>query len=74
MKFKILGCDSSMGVSRADGHYGNCDPKEKKILEQDVQHFFKQNKIFFDTSPDLRFQLLSNKIIYRFSFLFTYTC
>ena len=30
MKFIILGCGSSMGVPRADGFYGNCDPKNKK--------------------------------------------
>ena len=30
MKFVILGCGSSMGVPRADGFYGNCDPKNKK--------------------------------------------
>ena len=30
MKFKILGCGSSMGVPRADGSFGNCNPAEKK--------------------------------------------
>ena len=30
MKFIILGCGSSMGVPRADGFFGNCDPKNKK--------------------------------------------
>ena len=33
MKFIILGRGSSMGVPRADGFYGNCDPKNKKNLE-----------------------------------------
>ena len=37
MKFTILGCGSSMGVPRADGYWGNCNPLEKKIIEQDVQ-------------------------------------
>ena len=37
MQFKILGCGSSMGVPRPDGDFGNCDPKEKKITELDVQ-------------------------------------
>ena len=36
MKFIILGCGSSMGVPRPDGFFGNCDPKNKKIIEQDV--------------------------------------
>ena len=37
IKFIILGCGSSFGVPRADGNWGNCDPKEKKIIELDVQ-------------------------------------
>jgi len=32
IKFIILGCGSSMGVPRADGYWGKCDPKEKKKL------------------------------------------
>ncbi len=64
MKFKILGCGSSMGVPRADGHYGNCDPKEKKNFRTRCSALLqtKYKNILFDTSPDLRFQLLSNKI------------
>ena len=38
LKFIILGCGSSMGVPRADGDFGFCDPKIKKIIEPDVQH------------------------------------
>ena len=40
MKFKfiILGSGSSLGVPRIDGHFGNCNPKIKKILELDVLH------------------------------------
>ena len=30
MKFIILGCGSSMGVPRADGNFGKCNPKNKK--------------------------------------------
>ena len=29
MKFTILGCGSSMGVPRADGFFGNCNPNNK---------------------------------------------
>ena len=32
IKFIILGCGSSLGVPRADGNWGKCDPKEKKNL------------------------------------------
>ena len=38
LKFTILGCGSSLGIPRIDGFYGNCDPKNKKIYVQDVQH------------------------------------
>jgi len=31
IKFIILGCGSSFGVPRADGYWGKCDPKEKKL-------------------------------------------
>ena len=30
VKFIILGCGSSLGVPRADGSWGKCNPKEKK--------------------------------------------
>ena len=36
IKFIILGCGSSLGVPRADGYWGKCNPKEKKIIEPDV--------------------------------------
>ena len=36
IKFILLGTGSSMGVPRADGFFGNCDPMNKKIIEQDV--------------------------------------
>ena len=37
IKFTLLGCGSSMGVPKPDGSWGNCNPKEKKIIVQDVQ-------------------------------------
>ena len=36
LKFIILGCGSSLGVPRIDGNYGDCDPKNPKILGQDA--------------------------------------
>ena len=41
MKFIILGCGSSMGVPRADGFYGKCDPKYKKNVRKTKQTFEK---------------------------------
>ena len=38
IKFTILGCGSSFGVPRIDGYFGKCNPKIKKISEQDVLH------------------------------------
>ena len=62
MQFVILGCGSSMW------YLGQMVILEdvilmKKIIEQDVQSL-KTGKlnILIDTSPDLRFQLIKNKI------------
>ena len=64
MKFVILGCGSSMGVPRPDGFFGNCDPKNKKNYRTRCSALIKTNKenILIDTSPDLRQQLLNQKI------------
>ena len=59
MKFIILGCGSSMGVPRADGFFGNCDPKNKKNHRTRCSGLLQMKKknILIDTSPDLRIQL-----------------
>ena len=64
MKFIILGCGSSMGVPRADGFFGNCDPKNKKNYRTRCSALIKtkEENILIDTSPDLRQQLLRHKI------------
>ena len=64
MIFKILGCGSSMGVPRADGSFGKCNPKNKRNYRSRCSAFLKTNNenILFDTSPDLRSQLIKNKI------------
>ena len=64
IKFIILGCGSSMGVPRADGNWGRCDSKNIKNFRTRCSAFIKStNKnILIDTSPDLRFQLIKNKI------------
>ena len=64
MKFIILGCGSSMGVPRADGFFGNCDPNNKKNYRSRCSALIKGDKenILIDTSPDLRQQLIKNKI------------
>ena len=64
IKFILLGSGSSMGVPRVDGYFGNCDPKNKKNIRTRCSALIKSNKetILIDTSPDLRFQLLKNKV------------
>ena len=64
IKFIILGCGSSMGVPRADGYSGICDLKNKKNHRTRCSALvkFHDDNILIDTSPDLRHQLLSNKI------------
>ena len=64
LKFIILGSGSSMGVPRADGQFGNCDPRNKKNYRTRCSALIKFNKenILIDTSPDLRHQMLSNNI------------
>ena len=64
MKFVILGCGSSMGVPRPDGYFGNCDPKNKKNHRTRCSALIKTDfeNVLIDTSPDLRNQMLSQKI------------
>jgi len=64
MQFIILGCGSSMGVPRADGFFGNCDPKIKENYRTRCSALLKtsEENILIDTSPDLREQLLRHKI------------
>ena len=64
IKFTILGCGSSMGVPRADGFTGVCNMNNKKNFRTRCSALIKFNNQNFliDTSPDLRQQLLKNKI------------
>ncbi len=63
-KFTILGSGSSLGVPRIDGNFGKCDPKEiKNHRSRCCAHLkFNDINILIDTSPDLRAQLIKNKI------------
>ena len=64
VKFTLLGTGSSMGVPRPDGFFGKCDPKNKKNYRTRCSALisFNNTNILIDTSPDLRQQLLSEKI------------
>ena len=63
-KLTILGCGSSEGVPRIDGFWGNCKKNNiKNIRSRSSAIIIKgTNSILIDTSADLRYQLLSNKI------------
>ena len=64
IKFTILGCGSSLGIPRIDGYYGSCDPKNKKNVRSRCSALIRSENlnILFDTSPDIKSQLLANKI------------
>jgi len=60
----ILGCGSSVGVPRIDGFWGNCKKSEKKNSRTRCSAIITKgsNNVLIDTSPDLKYQLLTNKI------------
>ena len=70
----ILGCGSSVGVPRIDGVWGNCNKNNKKNLRSRCSAFILKgkNSILIDTSPDVRNQLLKNKINYINSVVYTH--
>ena len=70
----FLGCGSSMGVPRADGYWGFCNKKNIKNYRTRSSVIISKgnNNILIDTSPDLRFQLLRNKIKNISSVLYTH--
>ena len=64
IKFIILGSGSSMGVPRADGYSGKCNLNNKRNFRSRCSALiqFDNENFLIDTSPDLRQQLLDNKI------------
>ena len=64
VKFTLLGTGSSMGVPRVDGYFGDCNPKNNKNYRTRCSALITSNQsnTLIDTSPDLRTQLLSQKI------------
>ena len=63
-KLTILGCGSSLGSPWINGNWGNCDKKNpKNIRTRCCAHIlYKDISILIDTSPDIRSQLIDNKI------------
>ena len=73
-KITILGSGSSLGVPRIDGNFGKCNSKDKRNYRTRCCAHLKFNEIniLIDTSPDLRFQLLRNKIKHVNKVLYTH--
>ena len=64
LKFTILGCGSSMGVPRSDGYFGKCNPNNIQNYRTRFSAILqtKTDNVLIDTSPDLRAQLLKQKV------------
>ncbi|NKA16928.1 MAG: MBL fold metallo-hydrolase, partial [Alphaproteobacteria bacterium] len=60
----LLGCGSSLGVPRIDGYWGKVNKKNKKNQRMRCSLFIKYKgiSIIIDTSPDIKNQILNNKI------------
>ena len=73
-KLIILGCGSSIGVPRIDGFWGNCNKNNIKNKRTRCSAIIIKgsNSVLIDTSPDLKNQLLSNKIKNVSSVVFTH--
>ena len=63
-KIIILGSGSSVGVPRIDGYWGKANKRHLKNNRTRCSIYikYKNSNILIDTSPDIRSQLLKNKI------------
>jgi phosphoribosyl 1,2-cyclic phosphate phosphodiesterase len=63
-KFTILGCGSSLGSPWITEYWGECNKKNKKnIRTRCCAHFqYKNISVLIDTSPDIKEQIIKNKI------------
>lgn len=73
-KLIILGCGSSVGVPRIDGFWGKCNKYEKKNIRSRCSAIVIKgsNSVLIDTSPDIKSQMLRNKIKNISSVIFTH--
>ncbi len=63
-EINVLGCGSSFGVPLSHDIWGNCDKSNPKNQRTRPSILLKKagKSILIDTSPDLRRQLIDNKI------------
>ena len=73
-KLIILGSGNSMGVPKIDGSWGNCIKRNKKNIRTRCSAIILKgkNSILIDTSPDIRIQLIANKIKNLSSVIYTH--
>jgi len=73
-KLIILGSGNSMGVPRIDGSWGNCNKSNIKNIRTRCAAIILKgtNSILIDTSPDIKNQLISNKIRNLSSVIYTH--
>ena len=73
-KLIILGSGNSMGVPKIDGSWGNCNKRNKKNFRTRCSAIILKgnNRILIDTSPDIKNQLINNKIKNLSSVIFTH--
>ena len=64
MKIVILGCGSSVGSPWITNYWGKCDKKNSKNIRTRCSAFIQEKdlSIIIDTSPDIKKQMLDNKI------------
>ena len=73
-KLIILGSGNSMGVPKIDGSWGNCNKRNKKNTRTRCSAIILKgnNSILIDTSPDIKNQLIANKIKNLSSVIYTH--
>ena len=73
-KLIILGSGNSMGVPKIDGYWGNCNKRNKKNIRTRCAAIILKgnNSILIDTSPDIKNQLIANKIKNLSSVIYTH--
>ena len=73
-KLIILGSGTSIGAPRIDGFWGSCDRTNKKNIRTRCSVIILKgsNSILIDTSPDIKKQLMDNKIKNVTSVIYTH--
>jgi len=78
LRITILGCGSSGGVPRTDGHWGACDPANPKNRRRRCSLLVERvaeagtTRVLVDTGPDMREQLLSANVPWLDAVVYTH--